>query len=670
MKPNSQNSLIERIFIVILIVFVPVLGTDKTLDPGLHLQFVSLTLLLLGLWITFSYRKKELNIRSNIVLSFFIIYSVLLLYSIISIIISNNIADGIFFFTKYVLFFILTISFLYFRNSDDLFNMVSRSAILLSLIVVFPACYQLFELIKEKELIIPSGTYQIYSLLPHRNLLSEILVLTLPFSAYAFFSEKNYWKYIGITSFNLSLLLIIILSNRASWLSAISISILVIFILFIKRQGFIFDRVKKFFAANTFIILILSYLFLIGFSDSSGVKSHALNSLDFTNGSTKDRIELWSRTSKMISEKPILGGGLGSWKINILKFGNKGLVSENNTTFYQRPHNDFLWVAAEQGIIGFVLYFLLFVLIFAALIKTLLSKKDNLMNNQLLVILSVTTGFIIFSLFSFPKERISHNIILFAAWGLFLNMINSASHADSKKTVSFRNAGYFLTGILIIISFIGFARINAEIHTKKAIIAKRNSRFQRCIYEIDQAESFFYRMDETSTPLKWYSGLSYFRLQNYEKAVKEFEIALRINPYHIYTLNDYAGSLTKINQNNKAIEFYNKSISIAPNFPETKLNLCALYFNNHNYSEAFRVLKTMDVNSTSERYIKTVTVIINKLIGDEYKTSHPEPGFYLKFQKEKNNFNFYRQILSAAVKYDLQPNELINIAERILDQRP
>ena len=84
--------------------------------------------------------------------------------------------------------------------------------------------------------------------------------------------------------------------------------------------------------------------------------------MTFDQGSTKDRLELWTRTIQLIKEKPLFGHGLSDWKIEMLKYGNKGLVSEDNNTFYQRPHNDFLWIMSETGIIGILLYVAVFII--------------------------------------------------------------------------------------------------------------------------------------------------------------------------------------------------------------------------------------------------------------------------------------------------------------------
>lgn len=660
MTPTTNNRLIESILIFSLFAIVPLLWTNKTLDPGLHIQFCSLTLCLISFFSAILLRNQNIIIENRRILFFLLTYIVFILYSIISGVISINVSDSLFLLAKYMLFFILFITFAFFFKSQNIVEKISHPILILNIIILFFGYVQLIELIGKNELVIPLSTYNVFSVFPHRNLFSEILLLTLPFNIFQYFSGKSIWKYIGIVNFSLSLFLIVVLSNRATWLAFLFSGGIIFAISFFKEKRAWMNRLRLYFVFNTILIILFGSLLLIFFSDTSSLKTHTLNSINFNVGSTKDRLELWERTLKLIDEKPLIGGGLESWKINMLKYGNKGLASENNTTFYQRPHNDFLWVASEQGFIGVALYIALFSIILFQLIKFVIKNNDKELNGQLMVILFITLGYLVYSCFSFPKERIVHNIILFSVWGIFINILNSSHNTDSKKTIKF-NITYILMLLLAAILFIGIYRLNGEIHAKKAILAKKESNFKKCIHEIDHAKSYFYKFDQTSTPLDWYSGLSYYNLKDYPKAINHFELAYQLNPYHIYVLNDYASCLVKLNQNEKAIQLYKKAITIAPNFTEAQLNLCAIYFKMNENTEAFNILKSIDIHTSTDRYKKSVTLIVRKLIDDYLKNSQPNDKFVNYYRKEFNNYTFYNALLIRAIQSNLQPDELLTL---------
>lgn len=660
MTPTTNNRLIESILIFSLFAIVPLLWTNKTLDPGLHIQFCSLTFCLISFFSAILLRNKNIIIENRRILFFLLTYIVFILYSIISGIISINVSDSLFLLAKYQLFFILFITFAFFFKSQNIVEKISHPILILNIIILFFGYVQLIGLIGKNELVIPLSTYNVCSVFPHRNLFSEILLLTLPFNIFQYFSGKSIWKYIGIVNFSLSLFLIVALSNRATWLAFLLSGGIIFAIAYFKEKRAWINKLRLYFLFNTILIILFGSLLLIFFSDTSSLKTHTLNSIDFNAGSTKDRLELWERTLKLIDEKPLIGGGLESWKINMLKYGNKGLASENNTTFYQRPHNDFLWVASEQGLIGVALYIALFSIILFQLIKFVIKNNDKELNGQLMVILFITLGYLVYSCFSFPKERIEHNIILFSVWGIFINILNSSQNTDSKKSIKFNITSIFML-LLAAILFIGIYRLNGEVHAKNAILAKKESDFKKCIHEINHAKSYFYKFDQTSTPLDWYSGLSYYNLKDYPKAINHFELAYQLNPYHIYVLNDYASCLVKLNQNEKAIQLYKKAITIAPNFTEAQLNLCAIYFKMNENAEAFNVLKNIDIRTSTDRYKKTVTLIVRKLIDDYLKNSQPNDEFVNYYRKEFNNYTFYNALLIRAIKSNLQPDELLTL---------
>jgi O-antigen ligase len=652
---------LNKTLIVILIGIIPILWSNKTIDPNITIQYIGLAILLIG----FILINKNLNL--NIDLNFSLIFIFYIIYSIIPLSISNNTADGIFVFSQFILLFYLTLIFFQFKNPDILFTPIAQTAVVVSLLILIPAFFQLIELISDQDLTIPQSTYKIKSIFSHRNLLSHFLLLIFPFCVYLFFVEKKIWRYAALSSTCLALFLIIILSNRTSWISLILVFISTISILFIKKKVFmLISKVNWIFAGVMVLILASALFFHLKFSDTSSLKSHALQTFDYHQGSTKDRLELWKRTIILITEKPFIGHGLGSWKINILKYGNEGLASENNITFYQRPHNDFLWIAAEQGLLGFILYLSIFLMVLLQILKAIRSCKKSSLMNQLMVYLSVLICFLVISIFNFPKERIGHNIILFSNIGLFLNLKSTISENKQYKILNYKGLKYASLLLLTIILVFGFKRYQGEFHTKNAIIARKKGEYRNCIIEIEKAQSFIYKIDETSTPLAWQAGLSYFNLNDYDKANSYLKEATEINPYHIYVLNDYASSLTKLHKYNQAIENYKKALSISPNFLDARLNLCALYYTQENYYNAFDLLKGINLTHSSERLNKTIILVTRKILDMELSDKQPHMEFLHLYQKEYDNLSFYKGILEYIDNTGCKIEDLINKPNSLL----
>ena len=658
---KAQKSIQNYILIPILIGLIPVLWSNSTLDPKSSTQFISLSVALIALLI-FAKKAVELNRKTALTLG---IFGSFIIYSIFSLFNSTNSVDGVFQLSEYILYFILAYTFSQFSSPKELFKIIYRTVVVLSFVVILPGISELIDLLQTQKLTFPNSTYNIHSLFPHRNIFSQFILILLPFCIYAYIKDKKAWKYLGLASSTTAIFFIIILSNRTTWLAFIVATVTVILALIFTKKAFRPSKKSLIILLGSITLaLTAAYITISKNSDVESLKTHTIGAVDSNAGSTKDRLELWKRTYALIKEEPILGHGIGSWKIHMLKYGNKGLASENNITFYQRPHNDFLWIFAEQGIIGLLLYLGFFTTELFILVKTLRSKNSDDYHAQLLVYLSVIISYLVIANLSFPKERICHNIILYSSIGLLLSISKKNSETERPITISYLKYLFILIlGLLIII---GSLRYKGEMHTRNAMDARAESNFHLCISEVEKAKSFIYQMDETSTPIVWQSGLSYFRLGNFAQANKCFEEAKRINPHHIYVLNDYGSCLSKMDRNLEAIENYKKALAIAPNFLDAKLNLCAIYFGQKKYKEAFELLKGTEFDNPSERLKKTVILVTRNLIKSELKSTAENEAFAKLFQEEYNNFEFYKNILAASEKYNCDIKEIINNSEKYL----
>jgi tetratricopeptide (TPR) repeat protein len=127
----------------------------------------------------------------------------------------------------------------------------------------------------------------------------------------------------------------------------------------------------------------------------------------------------------------------------------------------------------------------------------------------------------------------------------------------------------------------------------------------------------FYQTDPTSTPLAWYTGLAWFRMNDPVKASLYFREALKYNPYHIHVLNNLASSCVSLGENDYAIGYYKKAVTIAPNFDEAWLNLCAVYYNQKQYEKAYGALIKVNLYTREQRYRPFIKAITKSLIRNE-----------------------------------------------------
>jgi len=605
---------------------------------------------------------KSSNNHKDIPYSYLtIVYLFFAVYSLFRLFFDHINGDSIFDVIKIISFFLLFIIILSNYSNIELKRSLLGSIGVLGVIISLWGITELILVLQNGKLSIPLDTYQIKLIFGHRNLFSQLLFFTLPFILYlSIFSKYKLKKSVFQITTSIILFLLIILSNRASWL-AIALAFTVVLIILILKKSLLNYK----FRPVIFILgisLVSSLLFFNFFTKTNEAKSHFISIANSSDGSGKDRIELWKRSLRIIEDRPFFGEGPASWKIEMLKYGNKGLVSEDNITFYQRPHNDFLWIASEYGLLGLVFYSLIFILAFVSLFKQIINDTDeNNMAFKLAIFFSLV-GFIVYSFLSFPHERIIHNLILTVLLALIVKGDKNPIYLKYLKLYNI----VFLMLIMAALSF-GSIRYICEYHARKAIFAKNRGDYNTVINEVKKVNTSVYPMDPLSTPVYWYEGLAFYTKGDYTNAQKLFEKAYAINPYHAHILNNLASSYLKNNNVDAGIDFYKKTLQIYPDFEETKFNLCAAYFNNNTVDSALFYLNEIDTKTENPKYKTFIKAIVYNIIKDELvKLGRDEEIQYLP----KDEIWYYNLFINSKKentslkKYIFENAELVHFTKK------
>lgn len=155
------------------------------------------------------------------------------------------------------------------------------------------------------------------------------------------------------------------------------------------------------------LLVIVSFVLGLTFNSLIFRNDDSLNYLKRTSNvldtSSQKRLEYYKVAITTILDNPLLGIGLGNWKIHSIK--SESPVYDD----YQIPyhvHNDYLEVAAEIGIIGMIFFFGIYVYLFLAYVKfyrrTNIPDDDKLLANVLILGLFV---YLCDSFLNFPFTR-------------------------------------------------------------------------------------------------------------------------------------------------------------------------------------------------------------------------------------------------------------------------
>ena len=109
-------------------------------------------------------------------------------------------------------------------------------------------------------------------------------------------------------------------------------------------------------------------------SDRARVDSRVASIVSSSDESINSRLRYWSHATDFISKNPLLGSGIGNWKIYSIKYDAPYIKS------YILPynaHNDILEFTAETGVIGGLFFISFFILIFLKILKTIIIHKHD-----------------------------------------------------------------------------------------------------------------------------------------------------------------------------------------------------------------------------------------------------------------------------------------------------
>lgn len=257
--------------------------------------------------------------------------------------------------------------------------------------------------------------------------------------------------------------------------------------------------------------------------------------------SMQQRIYVWQETINMALDNP-LGVGIGNWKICIARYSEALLSHEGvysrlfDKQFFQRPHNDFLWVLSESGFAGLLCYAGIFVY---GTYKAY--KLRNIPTFFALVSIAV------YACFSFPMER------------AFLCIIFVVLLATIYEPV--RRFKIDLIPVMVVITIAFAVNFHSDVRLHNIYKARADSQWATVI---DEADRCFIDADWFGIPLKFYRGEANMYLGNILDTHADYTEAYKVNPYYTYLLNNMGTYYALVNMNDESERYYNEALAVVP----------------------------------------------------------------------------------------------------------
>lgn len=391
----------------------------------------------------------------------------------------------------------------------------------------------------------------------HPNLLASYLFLFIPVVLYFQKRLDGHFKWIAILSLGGILIVFGLLRTRSVLLATLVFTALLAAFQFRKQL-----RQKPLIPiAFVLFAMVFGFLFRDEFLDTI---------------SMQERVFVWKRTLKLIADNWAIGVGAGNWEFLYTMFGIAGFDTlEVYGVKILRPHNDFFWVLAEFGIVGFLLIAGFFATLFYD------SYKSKIDRDKMVLVIGLLSFFVI-SFFSFPKERFEHILMVFTLIALIQPQITGVKLWETNK----RWPQLILFGMAAIGIGIGVVRLQSEYSAKKMLRAANDERYEEVIAHGAEAKSSLYNVLPGGTPIAAYEAKAHYRVKNKSEFLELNEEAYKLTPYNYEVMSNYGMVLNSKRQYAEAAEVLLSANKINPRYDGAIFNLAIVYYNMGEYKKA------------------------------------------------------------------------------------
>jgi len=611
-------------FFSITILLICNIYSEALLDKSLEIRMFSLAIMMC-LLLTFPvfnkrkfFTKSDFSILKN---PFILVYTLLVTLQGVSIIIATNTGEALHDLLKsgsYLVFFIFTT--LYIIPQKDSRSIFLKNMVLFTILISAIGIFQSLNVFSEYGFSF-ANAIKINGNFANKNMFSQILFFGFTFSAYGIYFLKKTWRNTAFFAALISLLLIILLMTRGVWLALFIISIisLIFFLGGIRKhlqKKLISKKRLLIFSGLVGIGLLFLSVVSLQFEYGQSIKNRIENSLKLSDTSIASRIDLWKKTTKIIEENPVLGVGSGNWKIEILKYDviryNDGWIVP------RRVHNDYLTVISEIGLIGFIVYLTMFGFIVFYLIKTIQKAKETDDKIFALSLLSATIGYICFSFFSFPKERVESQILLNLIFAFSIFLYYQTKDKKNKKLnkkilpilLVFALSFSFLT------AFSSWKRMQTEIAINKMYVNLNQNQDKNTIYPlIKDIRSVFVSISPRNSPFLQLKGKFLYALkEDTERVIETYKDALIDSPYHVRTILELANIYYETGDINNALKYGNLAYKYAPDNEKVLLSLAVFFEQQKDFDTSLDYLERISPSKKSNYYPQIIRVLKKKAI--------------------------------------------------------
>ena len=397
------------------------------------------------------------------------------------------------------------------------------------------------------------------------NVAAEYVALVLPaVVAHGLTQKRRFGRILLVMLLPCALLFLAFTQCRAAWLALCAASIwTLLLIMKTKMQRKIY------------------YLTLLVCAAALGAGTAILYSegafrriIHLTGGSAVYRTIVWENSLEMLKDRPLLGFGPGGFKVFYPGYKDKAAVDRafDKEKQIRRAHNDYVQVAVETGIPGFLLFLGILLCGLVSALRAVGSSACPVQHGMLVGVSASIVSFMTVAFFGFPFQRAVQPIVVF----LFLALLWGSRQQKIVSIPLPHPAGYAAVASICMASLVlvqfNIRTIIADRYFQTAVQFEKSRANKKALEASLKAHNLIpSRMDVLTT-----LGRAYITTGDLDKGIAALEQVVQTQPYNLNALFILGSAYANKGDKEQALAAFKRVLQIKPDFPEARKIVCGL----------------------------------------------------------------------------------------------
>ena len=612
--PNNPAALAGLFFfgfvMVVLNVLIDPYAVDVTLIPRLLALLVFLVLFLCFSLLPAATRLTAAPAlwHDPVVLLFALYASVTTVSLFFAVNVSAGWTDV---FRAWSAFVVLVIAVVLLETRNDWAGFLAKVATVAGLLGASVGCY---ELVVELGLGLHerNALLGITGLMSNVNLYASFLVLVVPLCLCGVCILRGLWRMAAGLAAVSGVFLVVVLQTRAAYVAlAVGCLVLAGLAFFRTSQLGLKSWTRPALVAVSCVVLAGVSLFVV-LADGNLI-AERVRSIFSGEAVTAagGRLVVWKLTLQMALDHWPTGVGAGNFPVVLHDYFD--IDNPEFSTIHPnwlQPHNDFLWVFAEKGLLGFLLYCGIFVAAFQHLLAALRGGLTRELSWAAVFAATGLAAYMTVGLFDFPMERINHQVYLavYLAMVVLLGRaargIHSGSAGRSELLVT-RGIFALLLGVLLFGVIYAASALRQERYVMKARINLVEDDHAGVVANARLATTPWKTLDPFGTPVSFLEGLGHMFEAKLDDALACFDRARREMPMRNYIVA-HIGLVAALRKDYPtAIDAFESALTRSPENVDVKRRLADCYIEIGGLSRAEALLGSIPADKADEEVERT-----------------------------------------------------------------